>query len=139
MSTTSMHKKRRKRSQGLRRPFDLKVLNRARELARRYQIIVWQEDGHWFGRGLELPFTFGDGKTPQRAIADCREGLITTVASMIEEGEVPPPPAMTSTGARIRQVTVRLSDEEKLRLDAAARQTGFKGAGDYLRARAIAG
>lgn len=137
MSTSFKPKKRGKR--GLRRPFHPGVLKRARELARRYQIIVWQEDDRWFGRGLEMPFTFGDGPNAQQAIADCREGLITTVASMLEQGEVPPPAATRTASSRNQQVTVRLSPEEKLRLDAVARQTGYKKAGDYLRARALAG
>ena len=137
MSTLFNRKKPPKR--GLSRAFDPRLLKRARKLARRYQIIVWQEDDHWFGRGLELPFTFGDGPSPQRAIADCREGLITTVASMLELGEVPPPAAIAAASSRNQQVTVRLSPEEKVRLDAVARQTGYKKAGDYLRARALAG
>ena len=86
VSTIAKHKKRRD-ERDLRRPFDARVLRRARAVAARYQIVLWREDGHWFGRGLEQPFTFGNGKTVQQAVTDTRKGLILAVASSIESGE----------------------------------------------------
>ena len=121
-----------------RRPFARKVLERARQTAADYQIVLWHEDNRWFGRGLEMPFVFGDGRTPQGALADAREALVTTVASMTEEGEAPPAPAVGGDQKRDQQVSVRLSRQEKLRLDTLAKARGFKGAADYLRARALA-
>ena len=108
-------------------------------MAHRYQVILWSEEGRWFGRWLELPLVFGDGRTPLAALADARESLVTTLASMLEEGETLPVPGVGGEHKRDQQVSLRLSRQEKLRLDAVARQTGYKGAADYLRARAIAG
>ena len=45
------------------RPFDPAILAKARKIAEQYQVIVAFEDGHWYGRGLELPGIHGDGKT----------------------------------------------------------------------------
>ena len=37
------------------RPFDLKVLRRAREIADGYHLILHFEDGEYYGRALEMP------------------------------------------------------------------------------------
>lgn len=129
----------RKKPLNPRRPFARKVLERARQVAADYQVVLWHQDERWFGRGLEMAFVFGDGPTPQAALADAREALVTTVASMIEEGETPPAPAVGGEQKRDQQVSIRLSRQEKLRVDALAKARGFKGAADYLRARALAG
>src|SRR5439155_564986 len=48
------------------RSFADAVLKRARSIVAEYQIIVMNEDGEWYGRGLELPHVFGEGKTRWR-------------------------------------------------------------------------
>ena len=55
---------------------------------------------------------------------------------MLEEGQSPPPPA--SEGVRTEQVNIRFSAEEKLALETAARQHGFRSVSDYVRAAALA-
>ena len=141
MSTTARPKKPRKRRgakrKDVRRPFDPALLARAREIAAGYQIVVWFEDGEYYGRGVELPWSFGDGPTPGECVAQTREALVTTVATMLEDGEPPPPPA--SEQKRTEQINLRVTAEERLRLEALAKQHGFKGVGDYLRARGLAG
>ena len=142
MSTTAKPRRRRsprsKRTSAgdLRRPFDAKVLARAREIVAGYQVVMWSEGGEYFGRGVELPMTFGDGRTPDECMEHAREARVVTVASMLEPGEAPPPPA--SGEKRTEQINLRVSAEEKLRLETLARQHGFKGVGDYLRARGLA-
>ena len=127
---------RRPDGQGLRRPFDPKGLARARDIAAGYQIVMWTEDGHCYGRGVELPTTFGDGPTPDACMADTREALTVTIAYMLEQGEAPPPAA--SEEKRTEQINLRVTAEEKLRLETLARQHGFKGVADYLRAQGLA-
>lgn len=132
-----MSKKSKNSKSAVNRPFDPEVLRRAAEIAGKYQVILQFEEGDYIGRGLELPNAFEDGKTPDECVAKTREMFITVVATMIEEGEVPPPPA--SEGKRTEQVNVRLSVEEKLVLEASARCRGYAGLADYIRAVAIAG
>lgn len=119
------------------RPFASDVLRRARAIADKYQVILQREGGEYIGRGLELPNAFEDGKTADECVRKTREMFVTVVATMLEDGEVPPPPA--SAGKRTEQVNVRLSVEEKLVLEASARRRGYAGLADYIRAVAIAG
>jgi predicted RNase H-like HicB family nuclease len=112
------------------------VLARAREIAAGYQVVMWTEDGEYYGRGVELPSTMGDGATPDACMKATREALTVTVAYMLEQGEAPPPAA--SEEKRTEQINLRVSAEEKLRLETLARQHGFKGVADYLRATGLA-
>jgi|WetSurMetagenome_2_1015567.scaffolds.fasta_scaffold32917_5 hypothetical protein len=118
------------------RPFDPVILAEARRIASDYEMVLWFEDGLWYGHGLELPHTYGDGTTPERCIASVREGLVTTVASILEDGEQPPRPARL--GERTEQINVRLTAEERSLLDSRSRAGGFKGLSDYVRATALA-
>ncbi len=63
-----MSAKSRNSSTEIDRPFDRQVLKDATEIANQYQIILSQEEGVWYGRGLELSGTFGDGKTPAACV-----------------------------------------------------------------------
>jgi predicted RNase H-like HicB family nuclease len=119
----------------LSRPFHREVLKRAAEVAERYQVVLWFADGEYYGRGVEMPGVMADGRTPDACVAAVREALTAAVATAIELGEAPPPPA--AEGARTEQVNIRLSPEEKLLLETAARQQGFRGVADYLRAAAL--
>src|SRR2546423_795083 len=85
MSTTA--KRKRPPEAHIRRPFDPRVLRRARAIADRYQLVLWQEDGRWFAHGVEEPGTFGDGRTIARCVKDTREALPATVAYLIEADE----------------------------------------------------
>lgn len=117
------------------RPFDPAVLAKAKKIVADYEIVMWFEDGEWYGRGLELPHTFGDGKTPVACIASVREGMAVTVATMLEDGERPP--AAARTGERTEQVNVRLTAAEKAQLENRSRARGFKGISDFVRAAAL--
>ena len=88
-----MSAKSKKSAKAVDRPFDADTLARAKDTADRYQVILAFEDGHWYGRGLELPNIQGDGKTADQCVKDTREALAGWVAYLLEEGQRPPPPA----------------------------------------------
>lgn len=117
------------------RPFDPALLNKASKIASDYEIVMWFEDGEWYGRGLELPHTYGDGKTPAACIASVRQGLVVTVATMLEDGERPPMPARM--GERTEQVNIRLTASEKAMLENRSRAGGFRGVSDFVRASVL--
>ena len=53
-----------------------------------------------------------------------------------DTGEAPPAPARQ--GVRTEQVNVRLTQEEKALLETSAKQKGFRGLSDFVRAGAMA-
>ncbi len=134
MSTSAKSKSSRK-AKAVDRPFKPEILKRAREIAEPYQVIVQFEDGEWYGRGLELPDAHEDGATPEECIRKTRDMFVSVVAFMLEEGQVPPAPA--SEGIRDQQVNIRLTTEEKLRLEETSKRAGFRGISDFIRARAL--
>lgn len=111
------------------------LLTQAEALAAEYQIVLQSEAGEWYGRGLELPHVFGEGATPEACIADTRKAMTAAVLYLLEQGERAPAPA--TTGRRTEQVNVRLSAEEKLLLESAAKRKGFSGLSDFIRAAAV--
>jgi hypothetical protein len=82
-----------------------------------------------------MPFVMNDGKTPDECVRATREALTTAVATLLESGEVPPSPA--SQHKRTEQINVRVTPEEKLVLEEAARSRGFRGIGDYVRSNSL--
>jgi predicted RNase H-like HicB family nuclease len=130
-----MSGKSKKSSVKIDRPFARKVLSEARKLAEEYQVIISCEDGHWYGRGLELPHVFGDGSTPAECIDQTRKALTAATAYLLEQNERPPTPARE--GRRTHQVNVRLTAEERAILETTARRKGFQGLSDFVRAAAL--
>jgi len=130
-----MSAKSRRSAKAIDRPFDAGVLAKARTIAEQYQIILAHDEGHWYGRGLELPGVHGDGKTVAQCVKNTREAMAGWVAYLLEEGHRPPTPA--KEGARTTQVNIRMTAEEKALLETAARQRGFHGLSDLLRTAAI--
>ena len=127
--------KRSSKSKTLDRPVKPEVWNVARRVAEQYQVVLHQENRHWYGRGLELPYVFGDGGTPAKCLENTREAFAVAVAHLLEQGERPPTPA--SEGTRTQQVNVRLTADEKLLLETVANRKGFKGLSDFIRAAAL--
>lgn len=123
------------KSKKLNREFESKILAKAKKIVEKYEVIMSFGDGEWYGKGLEMPLVFGDGKTPDECIKNTKEALTATIAHLLEIGEVVPAPA--SDGKRTEQVNVRLTVEERAILGATAHSQGFKGLGDFLRARAL--
>ena len=107
----------------------------ARQVAEQYQVILTQEEGEWYGRGLELPHVFADGQTPAECLANTRQALESAVAYMLEQEQRPPAPARE--GVRTEQVNVRLTAEEKILLETAGRRKGFTGLSDFVRSAAL--
>ena len=125
-----------KKSQKLDRPFDKKLLSIAKKFVDKYKIILVEQNGEWYGRGLEMPNVFADGKTPDECIENTKEALMATATHLLERGEVVPAPV--TAGKRTEQVNIRLSAEERAILTATARSRGFRGVGDFIRSRALA-
>jgi len=110
-------------------------LVQAKPIAARYQMILWEDDGEYCGRGVELPTVFAAGRTVAECAAALRQHMTLAVASYLEDGQTPPPPA--KLGKRDQQVNVRMSAEEKVLLESKAAQHGT-GLSDYIRAVALA-
>ncbi|HEV8290562.1 MAG TPA: type II toxin-antitoxin system HicB family antitoxin [Tepidisphaeraceae bacterium] len=130
-----MYVKSKKQSKSLDRPFSAEVLRRAKDIADSYQIIIQAEDGEYYGRGLEMPYVMNDGKTPDQCVKATREALTAAVAYLLESGKAPPPPASEQT--RSEQINIRVTTEEKLLLEEAARSRGFRGISDYVRSASL--
>lgn len=118
------------------RPFNPAVLRRARQIADSYQIIIHEEDGDFYGRAVELPDAMNDGKTPDQCVHNTRDILTTAIAYLLESGKAPPTPA--SDNKRTEQINIRLTAEEKLLLEEAARNKGFRGISDFVRTTSLA-
>ena len=114
------------------RAFDPDVWSEAERLVWQYQVILHCEDDH--GRGLEFPKVFADGATAEECVAETRQAMQGVVAFLIESGKSPPAPARE--GARHQQVNVRLTAEERLLFESAARRKGFAGLSDFFRSAA---
>ncbi|MBN2456473.1 MAG: type II toxin-antitoxin system HicB family antitoxin [Sedimentisphaerales bacterium] len=119
----------------LNKAFDTKVASKAKKIAEKYEIILTEENGEWYGRGLEIPTVFGDGKTPNECAKNTKEALFATVAHLLEQGKVVPAPA--NKGNRSEQVNVRLTVEEKAILSASAQARGFHSLADFFRTKAL--
>jgi predicted RNase H-like HicB family nuclease len=110
-------------------------IERARPIAEQYQMVIWLEAGEYYGRGVELPYVFGDGKTLEECAENTREAFVTAIAGYLQEGRSPPAPP--SEEKRDQQVNVRLSSFEKHLLETRAREAGAKGISEYIRATAL--
>ena len=117
------------------RPFAPEILKRARQLAERYRFVIHQENGEYYGQALELPNAINDGKTPSECLENTIGIVVTTLAVMLEQGQIPPLPS--SEERRDEQVNVRLSRLEKLTFEEAARSRGFRGLSDFMRAATL--
>ena len=113
------------------RPFEPKIMDAARRIANSYDIVLRFEDGEWYGHALEYPEAMGDGKTEAACVRATRQALTAAVATMLEDGQTPPPPARQ--GHRSAQVNVRLTPEEKAVLESKASSKGFRGLSDVIR------
>ena len=118
------------------RPFDQRVLQKARQIAGQYRVVI-EPAGRagYIGWSIEMPGAMGDGKTPAACIESTYKSVEFGVAVMLEAGQVPPAPSCKRR--RNRQINVRVSAEEKIILDEAAQQRGFQGISDFLRSVAL--
>jgi predicted RNase H-like HicB family nuclease len=112
------------------------VLSKARAIARTYRLVIEEDpDAGYAGSTVEMPLVMGGGRTVQACARDVLEATAATIANMLEKGDKPPAPA--SEGKRDRQVNLRLTAEEKFRMEQAARREGFRGLSDFIRSHAL--
>jgi predicted RNase H-like HicB family nuclease len=113
-------------------PFHASILEKAREIARGYKLMIEKSDRlNYVGSAVEMPTVFADGATPQKCYEATQEALSVAVATMLESGQTPPQSAAFMK--RTTQVNVRLTHEEKAMIAAAAAKSGFKGLADFIR------
>jgi predicted RNase H-like HicB family nuclease len=124
------------RKTSLRRPFKARTLDAAKRLSLAYELVLRYEDDAWYGHALEYPEAMGDGKTVEACVRATRKALTAAVATMLEAGQTPPPPARE--GIRSAQVNVRLTPEERAILESRANAKGFRGLSDFIRAAVLA-
>jgi len=114
------------------RPFDTAIWKKASKIAQTYRLVIAPEAGiGYLGRTVEMPYVMADGKTVEKCAAETMEATISAVATMLEMGERPPSAA--ADAKRDQQVNIRVTVDEKTRLEEAARQAGFRSVSDYLR------
>lgn len=121
----------------LTRPFDPAIWEQAEKIARTYHLVMVPEPdvGGYLGRTIEFPLVMADGETVEACAASVMEATTLAVATILEEGKHPPAPA--SEAKRDQQVNIRLTAEEKFRLEQASRAAGFRSLSDFIRAAAI--
>ena len=126
----------RERGSRIDRPFAPDILRQARNIAAQYGIVIRREaDSGFVGESVELPLNVGVGDTVEECLSETREVLTSAIAAMLERGQRPPSAA--SEGKREVQLNIRLTADERLRLEEAARQAGFRSISDYVRSAAL--
>lgn len=89
----------------------------------------------YLGRSVEMPFVMADGPTIEACVHETLESHTGAVATLLEMGEKPPSPARE--GKREEQLNIRLTADERQRLEESARQAGFRSISDYVRTAAL--
>jgi len=143
MATTGRSSKTRSGSTGTRRKtapkraqlsstFAPDIWHQATEIAARYRIVLAFEEGlGYVGRTAEMPYVTADDRDEQSCLFKTREATAAAIAALLTEGDKPPLPA--ADAKRDQQVNIRVSSEEKERLETAATQAGFRSVSDFIR------
>ncbi|MEM1211479.1 MAG: DUF1778 domain-containing protein [Planctomycetota bacterium] len=121
----------------LRRDFEPKLWKKAQQIAGTYTFISKYDpdEACYFGRTLEMPRVMADGLTPEACLKETLLATALSVAVLLEDDERPPAPL--SDQKRTSQLNVRLTADEKLRIEEAARAAGFRGVSDFVRSAAL--
>lgn len=120
----------------LSRPFDPAILRSAQRIAASYRLVLQPEPGlGYVGRTLEMPLVMSDGKSVEQCARSVLDATTLAVATILEKGERPPQPAAELR--RDQQLNLRISAEERLRLESLSRRDGFRNISDYVRAVAL--
>ena len=118
------------------RPCSSAVWRQAAGIAQQYRVILEREEEvGYVGHALEMPMVMSDGKTPNACMKSVQEALTLAVAIMLEKGQKPP--LAVGDGKRTAQINIRVTEEEKLLLEEAARQEGFRGVSDFVRTHSL--
>lgn len=114
------------------------MLAEAEQIARSYRLTIEPDTDLGFrGSSVEMPLVWADGKTLEACAKETLFALAGAVALMLEKGQRPPSPA--SAGKREEQVNIRLTTDERLQIEEAARREGFRSTSDYMRHSALRG
>mgnify|MGYP006422026047 CR=1 FL=1 len=119
------------------RPFSDDLWRRAGQIADRYQFLVKHDpdEPYFYAFGVEARGAMSGGESITECEANIREAMTLWVATMLEQGKNPPPPAADEK--RTAQLNVRLTEGEKSRIEEAARHAGYRGIADFVRAAAL--
>lgn len=132
--------RRTRRGEPLESRFDPAILERARVLANQYRIVLREHgkkgSARYVAQAMEVPTARAAGATPDDAVSQVRRLAMLWVAELLDRGRKPPFPA--GDAKRSEQVNVRLTVQEKMLLEEAARREGFRGLSDYVRAAVVA-
>lgn len=116
---------------------DEEIRKTAREFAEQYRLLIKPDpEQGYIGSSFELPMVLAHGNTAEQCVTALRDALVAAVAIQLKTGEVPPAPALRR--ARTEQINVRVSLDERQRIEEAARQEGFRGPSDFMRSVVIA-
>lgn len=116
--------------------FDAALWRRATDIASGYKLMIQKDaDVGYLGQALEMPLVMADGSTIAKCAANTLEAMTAAVATLLERDEQPPLPS--NAEKRTAQINIRVTEEEKLRLEEAAQRQGFRGISDYMRATAL--
>lgn len=108
------------------------VLARAEGIVSQYRLLLEPSDGGgYLGYSIELRGVMADGRTPEECARATLVAQVGMVAAMLEAGDRPPPPS--TDGKRDNQINIRVTIEEKLLLESAAKRQGFRGISEFLR------
>lgn len=82
-----------------------------------------------------MPFAVSDGPSYEVCAANTLEATASGIAAMLEAGQTPPTPLRERK--RDQQLNIRITADERLRLEALAAQDGFRSVSDYVRSIAL--
>ena len=74
----------------LNKEFDINIVKKAKNIVEKYNIIITQEDGEYYGNSVEMPTVFGDGKTLDECREYTKEALVVVVSYLIEQEQKVP-------------------------------------------------
>jgi predicted RNase H-like HicB family nuclease len=117
------------------RGFPPALLRRARAIALGYRLIIEPSENGFVGRTVEQPGVLGFGTTPEACAADTVRVQSFEVCILLERGQSPP--AFAGVARRNLQLNLRLSTDEKLTMEQAARKHGYRSVSDFVREAAL--
>ena len=112
------------------------TLARVGEVVGAYRYVIERAaDGHYSGRTVELPGAIATGATPEECYARTVRSQEMLAAHMLEQGL--PLPAPSVEARREAQINIRVTEFEKMQMEAAAQRQGFRSVSDFLRAAGL--
>lgn len=119
-------------------PFAASILAKARRIVDAYRLVINRDPedaSQYLGSTVEFPEIVGVGPDIESCVRETIELHVSTVAYLLEQGQIPPAPA--AEGKRDRQLNVRLTAHEKFILETASQREGYRSVSDFVRAAAV--